>query len=193
MSLAELEQHFSLEGINKSPSIFDEVKMKWLSGEYIKAMTDEEFLKLAMPFIEQSKIFNKGYDYHKVARLLKTRIEILSEIPEKINFLEEFCEFDLSLYEHKKMKTDKEIAKIVLPEAKKVFEALSDYSHDILYPELLELCQQLNLKNGQVLWCIRIAITGQASTPGGATEMADILGREKILKRLDFSINLLNR
>jgi len=193
MSLLELEQHFSLEGINKSPSIFDEPKMKWLSGEYIKAMTDEEFLKVCMPFIEKSKIFNKGYDYLKIAALLKTRIEIMSEIPEKINFLEEFGEYDLNLYQHKKMKTDIEIAKTVLPAAKTVFENLNDYSHDILYPELLKLCETLDLKNGQVLWCIRIAVTGQASTPGGATEMADILGKKRILERLDFSIELLNK
>jgi glutamyl-tRNA synthetase len=193
MSLKELEEHFSLEGINKSPAIFDELKMKWLSGEYIKAMQTQEFLNICMPFIEKSKIFNKDYDYFKIAALLKTRVEIMSEIPEKINFLEEYGEYDLAIFEHKKMKTDKEIAKIVLPEAKKVFENLNDYSHDSLYPELIKLCEKMSLKNGQVLWCIRVALTGQPSSPGGATEMADILGKEKTLERIDFSINLLNR
>jgi len=193
MSLKELEEHFSLEGINKSPAIFDEPKMKWLSGEYIKAMELSDFLRISMPFIEKSSIFNKGYDYSKICALLKTRVEIMSEIPEKINFLEEYGEYDLSMYEHKKMKTNKDIAKIVLPEARKVFERLNDYNHDILYPELIKVCESLSLKNGQLFWCIRVALTGQPSSPGGATEMADILGKERTLNRIDFSINLLNK
>lgn len=114
MTLEELREHFSLEGIGKSPAIFDEVKMRWLSGEYMKELTDEEFVARADAFLKRSKIYGK-YDLKKIAALLKTRIEIFSEIPEKIDFLEEFGDYDLALYTHKKMKTDLSVAKAVLP------------------------------------------------------------------------------
>ena len=119
MSLRELSENFSLEGISKSPSIFDEVKMKWLSGEYIKSMTNEEFIEKADKFLKLSKVYGK-YDLLKIAELLKTRIEIFSEIPDKINFLEEFGEYDLALFTHKKMKTDTEIAKFVCRKPKRL-------------------------------------------------------------------------
>lgn len=191
MSLAELTDNFSLEGINKSPSIFDENKMKWLSGEYIKAMTDEEFVKRADKFFKESKVYGK-YDLKKIASLLKTRIEIFSEIPEKINFLEEFGEYDVALYTHKKMKTDAEIAKTVLPEARKTLSELKDFSFDAIHDALMALVAKLGMKNGQVFWCVRVAISGKESTPGGVMEIAELIGKEETLRRLDFSIALLN-
>ncbi len=192
MSLSELIENFSLEGINKSPSIFDEAKMKWLSGEYIKAMSDEEFVEKADKFFKQSKVYGK-YDLKKIAALLKTRIEIFSEIPEKINFLEEFGEYDVSLYYHKKMKTDVEIAKIVLPEARNAIANLKEFSFDSVHDALMELVGKLGLKNGQVFWCVRVAVSAKESTPGGVMEIAELLGREETLRRLDFSINLINK
>lgn len=192
MSLSELIENFSLEGINKSPSIFDEAKMKWLSGEYIKAMSDEEFVEKADKFFKQSKVYGK-YDLKKIAALLKTRIEIFSEIPEKINFLEEFGEYDVSLYYHKKMKTDVEIAKIVLPEARNAIANLKEFSFDSVHDALMELVGKLGLKNGQVFWCVRVAVSAKESTPGGVMEIAELLGREETLRRLDFSIDLINK
>lgn len=191
MSLAELTENFSLEGINKSPSIFDETKMKWLSGEYIKAMTDEEFAKTAEPFFKQSKVYGK-YDIVKMAALLKTRVEIFSEIPDKINFLEEFGAFDTALFFHKKMKTDVEIAKIVLPEAKKAIEELKEFTFDSVHDAMMNVVSKLGMKNGQVFWCVRVAISAKESTPGGVMEIAELLGKEETLRRLDFSINLIN-
>jgi len=192
LSLNDLIDAFSLEGISKSPSIFDEVKMKWLSGEYIKAMSDEEFALRAEPFFKQSKTYGK-YDALKLASLLKTRVEIFSEIPSKIDFLEEFGEYDLSLFTHKKMKTDLEIAKIVLPEARKVIAELDDFSINGLHDALMALVQKLGMKNGQVFWCVRIAVSAKESTPGGVMEIADLLGKEETLRRLDFSIDLINK
>ena len=191
MSLDELKANFSLDGISKSSSIFDEAKMKWLSGEYIKEMSDEEFVETADAFLRESKVYGK-YDLLKIAKLLKTRVEIFSEIPEKINFLEEFGEYDLNIYTHKKMKTDLEIAKIVLPEAKKALEELSDFTFDGIHDAVMALVSKLGMKNGQVFWCIRVAISGKESTPGGVMEIAELLGKEETLRRLDFSINLLN-
>ena len=192
MSLEELTKAFSLEGINKSPSIFDEVKLRWLSGEYIKAMSDEEFIKRADSFIKESKIYDK-YDLTKIAKLLKTRIEIFSEIPDKINFLEEFGPYDLSLYTHKKMKTDVEIAKIVLPKAREAIFNMKDFTFDNVHDAMMKIVADLGMKNGQVFWCVRVAISAKESTPGGVMEIAELLGKEETLKRLDFSIDLLNK
>ena len=192
LSLKDLTEKFSLEGISKSPSIFDEIKMKWLSGEYIKAMTDEEFIEKAGDFLVNTKVYGK-YDLKKIANLLKTRIEIFSEIPDKINFLEEYGEYDLALYTHKKMKTDAEIAKTVLPLARKAIADLKEFTFDTVHDAMMELVAKLGVKNGQVFWCVRVAISGKESTPGGVMEIAELLGKEETLRRLDFSINLLNK
>ena len=192
MNLSELIEKFSLEGINKSPAIFDETKMKWLSGEYIKEMSDSEFVEKADKFLKMSKVYGK-YDLNKIAALLKTRIEIFSEIPDKINFLEEFGEFDIALFTHKKMKTDTDIAKAVLPRARKKFAALDSFNFDTIHSAVMELVREMELKNGQVFWTIRVAISGKESTPGGVMEIAELLGKEETLRRIDFSINLLNK
>ena len=191
MSLAELTESFSLDGISKSPSIFDETKMRWLSGEYIKEMSDDEFVERGMPFFKESKVYGK-YDLKKIASLLKTRVEIFSQIPEKINFLEEFGEYDLALYTHKKMKTDLEIAKTVLPIAREKIANLKEFTFDSVHDAVMETVGELGMKNGQVFWCVRVAISGKESTPGGVMEIAELLGKEETLRRLDFSINLIN-
>ena len=192
MSLEELIENFSLDGIGKSPAIFDETKMKWLSGEYIKAMTDEELVEKADKFFKESKVYGK-YDLKKIAALLKTRIEIFSEIPEKINFLEEFGEYDVALYTHKKMKTDAEVAKKVLPLAREAIANLKEFTFDGVHDALMKLVADLGVKNGQVFWCVRVAISGKESTAGGVMEIAELLGREETLRRMDYSIELLNK
>ena len=192
LSLNELIENFSLEGIGKSPAIFDEVKMKWLSGEYIKQMSNEEFVARADEFLKKSKVYGK-YDLIKIANLLKTRVEIFSEIPDKINFLEEFGEYDLSIYTHKKMKTDTEIAKTVLPLARESIANLKEFTFDSVHDCMMELVSKLGVKNGQVFWCVRVAISGKESTPGGVMEIAELLGKEETLRRLDYSIQLLNK
>ena len=192
MSLEELKQRFSLDGVSKSPSIFDEVKLRWLSGEYIKEMSDEEFVARGEEFLKKSKIYGK-YDLLKIAKLLKTRIEIFSEIPDKINFLEEFGEYDLALYTHKKMKTDTEVAKTVLPLARKAIADLKEFTFDSVHDAVMGVVQSLGVKNGQVFWCVRVAISGKESTPGGVMEIAELLGKEETLRRMDYSIELLNK
>ena len=128
MTLRELEENFSLAGINKSPSIFDEPKLRWLSGEYIKAMTDEEFLSLSEPFLQKSKAYGK-YDSLKLAHILKTRTEVMSDIPSKIDFIEEFGPFDSALYFNKKMNSDENIAREVLPDALEKLSALETFEN----------------------------------------------------------------
>ena len=190
MSLAEMTARFSLDGISKSPSIFDETKMRWLSGEYIKEMSDEEFVTRGLEFFKKSKVYGK-YDLKKIAALLKTRVETFGEIPEKIDFLEEFGAYDTALYTHKKMKTDENIARIVLPAARETLAALPAFDYQTLHDGLMALVGRLGMKNGQVLWCVRVALSGRESTPGGVMELAELLGREESLKRLDYSMKLL--
>ncbi len=190
MTLKELEENFSLSGINKSPSIFDEPKLRWLSGEYIKDMPDEEFAKRARPFLARSKAYGK-YDEEKLLKILKTRVEILSEIPEKIDFLEEYGPFDEALYFNKKMKSDAEVAKKVLPLARDLLASLEPFENSAIYQALVGLAAENGMKNGQVLWSVRIALTGRENTPGGASEMAELLGRERTLERLGAAMTAL--
>ena len=190
MTLKELEESFSLSGINKSPSIFDEPKLRWLSGEYIKDMPDEEFAKRARPFLARSKAYGK-YDEEKLLKILKTRVEILSEIPEKIDFLEEYGPFDEALYFNKKMKSDAEVAKKVLPLARDLLASLEPFENSAIYQALVGLAAENGMKNGQVLWGVRIALTGRENTPGGASEMAELLGRERTLERLGAAMTAL--
>ena len=183
MSLKELEENFSLAGINKSPSIFDEPKLRWLSGEYFRAMSAEEFRAAALPYLQKSKAYGK-YDEEKLLKMLQSRVDVLEDIPAKIDFLEEYGEIDPALYFNKKMKSDAEIAKAVLPKAADVLKKLDKFENAELYAALVALAQEQGMKNGQVLWCVRIALTGKENTPGGASEMAELLGRERSLERL---------
>ena len=190
MSLSELAENFSLEGISKSPSIFDETKMKWLSSEYIKEMSAEEFKKRAYSFLKESKAFGK-YDEDKLLALAKGRVQIFSEIPEKIDFLEEFGEFDVNLFENQKQKASVELAKTLIPKIIDCLANLEDWSNSSLFTALVDLSAKLEIKKQAVLWIARIAITGKEATAGGATEIADVLGKEETIKRLNFALNLL--
>ncbi len=190
MTLAEMIEKFDVNGISKSPSIFDEAKLRWLSGEYYKEMPVEKFTALAEPYFAKSKVYGK-YDLAKLVALVKTRVDVLSEIPEKVNFLEEYGEIDPALYTHKKMKSDVSIAKKVLPAARAVLAQTDDYSNAALYEALKNLAVSMGMKNSQVLWGVRVALTGKESTPGGASEMAELLGKERTLARLDHAIALL--
>ncbi len=192
MTMQEMIEKFSLDGVSKSPAICDEVKLRWLNGEYLKAMEIDEFSLLAEPFLKKSKVYGK-YDEKLIYNLVKSRIEILSEIPEKVDFLEEYGEFSTELFFHKKMKTDAELAKTVLPMIYETLENLADFSHDSLHDALINLATEKQLKNGQVLWTARVALTGKDVTPGGAIEMAEILGKERSLERIKFAMELLEK
>ena len=191
MSLKDLTENFSLEGIGKSPAIFDETKMKWLNGEYIKEMSFDEFKSRSYEFLKESKSYGK-YDEDKLLSIAKGRVQIFSEIAEKVDFLEEFEKFDLSLFENQKQKSSVELAKSILPEIKAVLEGLTEWSNSALFTALVELSNKLEIKKQALLWVMRIAITGKEATAGGATEVADILGKEETLKRIDFSSALIN-
>ena len=190
-TMDELIEKFSIDGLSKSSSIFDEAKMHWLNGEYIKELPFEKFMEYATPFFEQSKI--KGlYDYNKFGKLLQSRIGIFSEIPEKVEFITEFNKIDKELYYHKKLKLDSEVAKVVLNKVVPMIEALEDFSEENLHPVIIKAAEELEKKSGAVYTILRIAISACAVTPGGCTELADILGKEETIRRLKQAIEWLN-
>ncbi len=190
MSLQTLIDSFDVDGISKSSSIFDDVKMRWLNAQYLKELPEEEFLRMATPWLEQSQA--KGYDYALLAHLLQGRVEILSEIPEKVAFLNQFADFDKELYFHKKLKCDAALAKEILPIAVDVFQTTEPFDNQTLFDAFGAVCEEKGIKKGQLLYCLRAAVTGVPSTPGGATEIAVLLGREEALRRLLFSIEHLS-
>lgn len=192
MSLTEMENLFSIEGINKSPAIFDPMKMNWLNGLYIKEMDFDAFMDYAKPFIQKTKVAGK-YDMVKLCKLLQGRIEYFGEIGDKVDFLEEFGEFDAELYINQKQKSDKDIAIAVLPHVLETLNNIENWENSALYDALKNLAVSLNLKNSQILWPTRIALSGRDSTPGGATELAELIGKNETIKRLKFSIDLLNK
>lgn len=192
MTMQELIDSFNVEGINKSASIFDEVKMRWLNGQYIRELSDEKFDELAFPYFEQSKV--KGlYDYKKLGRILKGRVETFGDIPEAVNFLAEYGEFDTKLFENKKSKSDESTAKICLEATLSVVNDIKEWNNDSLFEAFGGLCEGLGVKKNTMFWAIRVAISGRDVTPGGATELADVLGRKETEKRMKFAISLLNK
>lgn len=192
MTLARLIELFDVDNVSKSGSIFDETKMRWLNGLYLKEKTDEEFTALARPFYDKSAISGK-YDYDKFSALLKTRVEILSEVMDAVAFIEEFGEYDLALYQHKKMKTDEKTGLIAVKAAIDALEKVDPFTSESIHEALIACGESCGLKKGQILFSVRLALTGKASTPGGATEMADILGKEESLRRLRISESLLEK
>ncbi|MBQ8772091.1 MAG: glutamate--tRNA ligase [Clostridia bacterium] len=190
MTFEQLKEKFDIVGINKSPSIFDPVKLAWLNSLYIKEMTPEDFSAYAAPWIEDTYL--KDFDRALVCKLIQSRIETFAEIPEKLRFLVEYGAFDNQLYTNQKQKTDAALAKEVLPQIKQALQAVETWDNQNLYQALVALAQSLQMKNGKILWPARIALTGLAATPGGASEIAEIIGKEETLRRLDFAIAQLN-
>ncbi|MBR6321906.1 MAG: glutamate--tRNA ligase [Lachnospiraceae bacterium] len=190
MSLEDLIRKFDYRRMNKSPAVFDYGKLKWMNGEYIKKMDDKKYLERALPIIREC--VKRDVDREKIAMMVKTRIEVFTEIPEKIGFFEEVPEYDNELYVHKKMKSTVESSLKVLQEVLPVLEAQEDYTNDALYALLTGFAAEHEYKNGTVLWPIRTALSGLAQTPGGATELLEILGKEESLARIRAAIEKLS-
>ena len=190
-SLEELAQVFDLSGISKSSAIFDVDKLTWMNGEYIRALSQEEFLERAKPYLDAA--LKKEFDRAKIAKLIQPRLETLTQIEEKVSFLNEMPDYSLELYAHKKMKTTPENSLPILLEAREALEQVEEFTNDALYAALCALAEKLEVKNGRVLWPVRVAISGTAVTPGGATELAEILGKQETLSRMDASIEKLKR
>lgn len=189
MSFDELKEKFDVSGINKSPSIFDPMKLAWLNSLYIKEMPAEDFAEYATPWIENCYL--KRFDKALVCKLIQSRIETFAEIEDKLRFLAEVNAIDPELYVNQKQKADAELARKILPAIKAKLDNVAEWNNQSLFDALVELSAELECKKGAVLWIARIALTGLAATPGGASEIAEIIGKDETLKRLDLAIKQL--
>lgn len=189
-TLKELEEVFDINGISKSPAIFDMNKLTWMNGEYIRKMPVEEFHKLAQPYYEKT-ISNKNIDTLKLSKLLQLRTEVLTSIPENIDFIDSLPDYDIQMYVHKKSKTTLENSLESLNSALPVLEAITNWNFEVIHEKLFAHIEALGIKNSLMLWPVRTAISGKAVTPGGAIEIADILGKEETLKRIKVGIEKL--
>ncbi|OQB15251.1 MAG: Glutamate--tRNA ligase [Firmicutes bacterium ADurb.Bin193] len=189
-TLNELVNEFDIKGISKSSAIFDEAKLAWLNGEYIRELSQKEFYEKAIGYINLA-VKNDRVDKFKISELLQKRCERLSDIPGQIDFFDKMPEYDIELFTHKKMKTDPAIAKTSLLEILPVLEGVSDWSEGGIDEALKALVERLGIKTGQLLYPLRIALSGKAVTPGGGTEIAVILGKEETLLRVKKAIEKL--
>ncbi|WP_419003101.1 glutamate--tRNA ligase [Anaerotignum lactatifermentans] len=189
-SLKELEENFDMAGLSKSPAIFDIKKLTWMNSEYLKAMDFDKYYALAEPKLKEA-LGDTDLDLKKIAALLQKRLETLNDIPGLVEFFKTLPEYGTELYTHKKMKTNDEIALSSLEAALPVLENLEDWNTTSIHDALMALVGELGIKNGQLLWPVRTALSGEPTSPGGAMELADILGKEESLHRIRKGIELL--
>ncbi len=189
-SLEELVKIFDYHHISKSPAVFDMTKLKWMNGEYLKAMDIDKFMELAAPYFAE---YIKGdFDLKKIAEMVKTRIEILPDIKDHVDFFDAVPDYDISMYEHKKMKSTIDTSRAVLAETLPLLEDASDFSNDALYGLLNGYAAAHEYKTGLVMWPLRTAVSGKVMTPGGATQLMEVLGKDESLKRIRAAIDKLS-
>ena len=189
-SLDELISAFNYKNMSKSPAVLDMTKLKWMNGEYIKAMDDDKFFEIALPYIRE--VITKDYDLKKIAAMVKTRIEVLPDIKEHIDFFESVPDYSVDLYTHKKMKTNPENSLVLLTEVLPVLEAQDDFSNDALFETLQAFGKDHEYKTGYIMWPLRTAMSGKQTTPGGATELMSVLGKDESIKRIKAAIEKLS-
>ena len=190
-TLKELTDRFDYHHLSKSPAVFDYTKLKWMNGEYLKAMEFDRFYEMAEPYLKDA--VKKEYDLKKIAAMVKTRIEIFPDIKEHVDFFDMLPDYDVVMYTHKKMKTNAETSLAVLKDLLPRLEAQEDYSNDALYAVLSAYVEEKGYKNGYVMWPVRTAVSGKQMTPGGATELMEVLGKEESLARIRRGIELLEK
>ncbi len=188
-SLEELVKEFDYHRISKSPAVFDMVKLRWMNGEYMKKMDDEKFYEMALPYLKE--VITRDLDFHKIAAMVKTRIEVFPDIKDHVDFFEKVPEYETSMYVHKKMKTNEETSLQVLKEVQPLLEAQEDFSNDALFAMLSAYAKEHGYKVGYVMWPIRTALSGKQMTPAGATEILEVLGKEESLVRIQAAIEKL--
>lgn len=190
-TLEELVRDFDYHRISKSPAVFDSTKLKWMNGEYLKAMDFDAFYEKAEDYLRA--VITKDLDLKKIAAMVKTRIEVFPDIKEHVDFFEKLPDYDIAMYTHKKMKTTAETSLAVLTDVLPILEAQEDFSNDALYAALSAYVEEKGVKNGYVMWPIRTAVSGKQMTPGGATELMEVLGKEESIARIKTGITLLSR
>ena len=190
LSLEELIEEFDYNHINKSPAVFDMVKLKWMNGEYIKQLDDGRYYELVMPHIKE--VITKDIDLYKIADLVKSRIEIFPDVKDMIDFFEDLPDYDLDLYTNKKSKTNSENSLEILQEQLALLEELEDYSKPGIQDCINKYIEDKEMNKRKGLWPIRIAVAGKQVTPGGAYEIIEILGKEETIRRIKLAIEKLN-
>ena len=190
-SLEELVKEFDYHRINKSPSVFDINKLKWMNGEYLKAMDAARFKELVTPYIRE--VITKDLDLDKICPLVQTRMEILPDVKELVDFFEELPDYDVQMYCHKKMKTNLQNSLEILKEEYEILKDFDDWTLDALHDRLMAYISEKGIKNGTGLWPVRTAVSGKQSTPGGAFEIMEIIGKEESLKRMETGIRKLEQ
>ncbi len=186
-SLEELAQVFDLEGMSKSPAIFDIEKLTHFNALYLRAMEPEQFAKVAEPYIRQA-VKNPAIDAAEIAALLQARCEKLTDIPEKVDFFDALPEYSDELFTNKKSKTNPQVSKAMLEAAIPMLEALPAWTQDAIHDGLVDLAAKLEVKNATLMWPVRIAAAGKAVTPGGAVEICRILGKDETVRRLKLGL-----
>ncbi|MEE0716932.1 MAG: glutamate--tRNA ligase [Eubacterium sp.] len=189
-SLDELIKNFDYHKVNKSPSVFDITKLKWMNGEYIKAMDNEKFYEMARPYVKE--VIKKDLNLETIMDMVKTRIETFPEIGDMIDFFQELPEYSPEMYTHKKMKTNSENSLEILKELLPILEETDDYSVQGLHDTVFEYIKKKEIKNGQALWPLRTAVSGKQMTPAGAFEIMEVIGKEESLERIKKGIELLS-
>ena len=190
-SMEELKKEFSVSGVSKSPSIFDNQKLDYINSEYLRALSLDEFHEVALPWIRQT--VKKDVDTKLIAKVLQARTEVLNQIPEQVDFVDELPEYDTALYVHKKMKTTEETSLEALNAALPVLEGLEVFTEETIHDAMFQLIADMGVKNGWMLWPLRVAVSGKQFTPGGGIEICAILGKEESLARIRKGIELLQK
>ncbi len=189
-TLDELINEFDISGISKSPAIFDSVKLKAINGEYIRRLEKEKFIEYALPHIRQV-CKREDVDIPLICEVLQPRTELFTDIPEQVDFIDALPEYDLEMYVHKKMKTTLESSLEALKETLPVVEGISDWTVEAVHEALFSLIEKMGVKNGAVLWPLRVAVSGKQFTPGGGIELCKIIGKEDSISRIKKGIELL--
>ena len=189
-TLDELKAAFTIDGVSKSPAVFDFEKLLWFNGEYIHKLSDGEFLSKVTPFIKTE--IPESVNKDKMLALLKTRISKLSEIDEKMAFFITLPEYSNELFLNKKNKiADLELPRAALTETLSVLEGIESFDNDTLFASLSPVAEKLGVKLGALMWCVRIAVSGMAATPGGATEIMEVIGKTESIERIKFALSRL--
>lgn len=189
-TMNELIKNFSISGISKSPAIFDEKKLSWLNGEYIRKMSEEEFEEAAMPYIKEA-VKRTDVDFKAICALLHARVEKFTDIADQLTFIDALPEYSNDLYTHKKMKTNPENSLASLEAVLPVLEGIDDWTFDNIHNAVFALIEEMGVKNGIVLWPLRVALSGLPFTPGGGVDLAAIIGKDETVARVKKGIEQL--
>lgn len=190
-TLTELEREFSLSGLSKAPALLDLDKLKWLNGEHLRRLSEAEFHRVALPWITMA--IGDGLDTLSISRMLHKRVAVLGEIPPQLDFFKQLPHYELDLYENPKMQTSLTTSLVTLKSTMASLQSVAEWSESTIREGLIALITRLQLKNGQIYWPLRIALTGKATTPGGAVEIAAVLGKAETLVRIQSAIKRLNQ